>query len=41
VFQVLVSRFVERTWAMPSFIFGLLVAASGFVVIGLARVSAP
>jgi len=41
VFQVLVSRFVERTRAMPSFIFGLLVAASGFVVIGLARVSAP
>ncbi len=41
VFQVLVSRFVERTRAMPAFIFGLLVAAAGFVVIGLGRVSAP
>jgi dipeptide/tripeptide permease len=41
VFQVLVSRYVERARAMPAFIVGLVVAAAGFVVIGLARVSTP
>ncbi len=41
VFQVLVSRVVERFRAIPTFLFGLFVLACGFGVIGFARTSAP
>src|SRR5262249_36840092 len=37
-FQLLISRFFEKWRAMPAFLTGLLVAGSGFAVIGLARV---
>ncbi len=39
IFQVFVARIFEKFPAIPSFIFGLGVMASGFVVLGLARVS--
>ncbi|TDO03794.1 MFS transporter [Sunxiuqinia elliptica] len=35
VFQLIISRIFEKRAAIPSFMFGLLVAASGFVVLGL------
>jgi len=41
IFQVFVSRVIERFRAIPTFLFGLLVMACGFGVIGLAKVSAP
>jgi dipeptide/tripeptide permease len=41
VFQLFVSRISERFKAMPSFLFGLFICAIGFVVMGLAYVSAP
>jgi dipeptide/tripeptide permease len=34
--QIFISRFIERFAAIPSFMFGLLVAALGFVVLGMA-----
>jgi dipeptide/tripeptide permease len=40
IFQVLVSRIFERFKALPSFLFGLFISASGFLVIGYARISA-
>jgi dipeptide/tripeptide permease len=40
IFQVLVSRIIERFKALPTVLFGLFVAASGFSVIGYARISA-
>jgi proton-dependent oligopeptide transporter, POT family len=41
ILQIFVSRIFERFRAIPSFLFGLAVMASGFVVLGLARVSLP
>lgn len=41
ILQVFVSRIFEKWPAMPSFLVGLFVAAIGFVVLGLANVSAP
>lgn len=35
VFQLIVSRIFEKRQAIPSFLFGLFIAASGFVVLGL------
>lgn len=35
VFQLLISRIFEKRPAIPSFMIGLLIAASGFVVLGL------
>lgn len=40
ILQVFVSRIFEKWPAMPSFLFGLFVAAVGFVVLGLANVFA-
>ena len=36
VFQLLVSTFLKNVQAIPSFMFGMLVYATGFVVLGLA-----
>lgn len=41
VLQIIVSRTVERWRAMPAFLSGLAIGAVGFVVIGLAKLSAP
>lgn len=41
IFQVLVSRTSEKFRAMPTFLFGLFVAAIGFVILGLANITAP
>ena len=41
VLQVFVSRAAEGFRAMPTFLFGLLLIAIGFVVIGFANISAP
>ena len=41
VFQLFVSWFFEKWRAMPAFLTGLLIAAAGFAVIGLARVGNP
>ena len=41
VLQIFVSRVAERYRAMPTFMFGLLLIAVGFVVIGFANISAP
>ena len=40
VFQLFVSRIFEKRSAIPSFLFGLFVAALGFVVLGFAKTSA-
>jgi MFS family permease len=40
ILQVFISRFIERFAAMPSFMFGLLIAAVGFVFLGLAGAGA-
>jgi len=39
--QVFISSFIQKFRAMPSFMFGLLVAAVGFVVLGLAAAGSP
>jgi dipeptide/tripeptide permease len=39
IFQLLISRVFEKRPAIPSFMFGLLVAAAGFVVLGLSVTS--
>ncbi len=39
VFQLLISRIFEKRPAIPSFMIGLLIAASGFVVLGLSVTS--
>lgn len=41
IFQVLVSKTSEKFKAIPSFLVGLLIAGISFIVIALARVSAP
>jgi MFS family permease len=40
VFQVLVSRVSEKFSAIPTFLTGLLIISGGFLVLGLAKVSA-
>jgi dipeptide/tripeptide permease len=40
IFQVFVSRAIERFRAIPAFLFGLFVMGIGFIVIGYASVSA-
>ncbi|NOR15645.1 MAG: MFS transporter, partial [Candidatus Aminicenantes bacterium] len=40
IFQVFVSRAIERFRAIPSFLFGLFVMGLGFIVIGYANISA-
>ncbi len=41
VFQILVSRIVERFKAIPTFLTGLFVAAVGFGFLGYAKIAAP
>ncbi len=41
IFQVLVSRIAERFKAMPSFLAGLFMLTAGFLIIGLAKITAP
>jgi hypothetical protein len=41
IFQIFVSRTVEKWKAMPTFLAGLLIAAVGFVIIGQAALGAP
>lgn len=41
VLQIFMSRIFERFKAIPSFLFGLVVAAVGFVVLGYARMASP
>jgi len=36
LFQIFISKYFEKKSAIPSFLFGLLVAALGFIVLGLA-----
>jgi dipeptide/tripeptide permease len=40
-FQVLISRIFEKRKAIPSFMLGLFIAASGFVVLGISVISFP
>ena len=41
IFQILVSRIVEKSKAIPTFLFGMFMAALGFGVLGYSMVSAP
>jgi len=41
IFQIFVSRIAEKYKALPTFMFGLLVSAIGFLFIALAKLSAP
>jgi dipeptide/tripeptide permease len=41
IFQVIVSRFVERFKALPVFFTGLILIAAGFGVLGYTAISAP
>ncbi|HBH48162.1 MAG TPA: hypothetical protein DDX98_05955 [Bacteroidales bacterium] len=41
IFQVLVSRIFEKRSAIPTFMLGLLIAAGGFVVLGISVVTVP
>ncbi len=41
IFQVFVSRIAEKFKALPTFFFGLFVAALGFLIIGYAKISIP
>lgn len=41
IFQFFVSRISEKFKAIPTFLFGLLIAAAGLMIIGLANISAP
>lgn len=41
IFQVFVSRIAEKSKAIPTFLFGLLIAAVGLLFAGFAGVSAP
>ncbi len=40
IFQILVSRIIERFKALPTFLVGLFVSALGFSILGYARISA-
>ncbi len=39
VFQLLISRIFEKRKAIPSFMFGLAVAAIGFIILGISAIS--
>jgi dipeptide/tripeptide permease len=41
ILQVFVSRFFEKFKAIPTFLFGMVVAALGFCVLGYAKIAAP
>jgi proton-dependent oligopeptide transporter, POT family len=41
VFQLLISRIFEKRNAIPTFLLGLLMAASGFIVLGISVTSVP
>ena len=41
IFQVLVSRIAEKFKALPTFTFGLLVAAIGYLTIAYAKIASP
>lgn len=41
IFQILVSRLIEKSKAIPTFLFGMFVAALGFGMMGYAMISAP
>lgn len=41
IFQILVSRIIEKSKAIPTFLFGLFVAALGFGVLGYSMIAAP
>lgn len=41
IFQILVSRIIEKSKAIPTFLFGLFVAALGFGVLGYSIIAAP
>ena len=41
ILQVFISRTFERWKAVPSFLFGLSVAAAGYIVLGCAKIGAP
>jgi POT family proton-dependent oligopeptide transporter len=41
IFQVFISRISEKFKAMPSFLFGLFVAAIGFCIMGYSHIAAP
>jgi len=41
VFQLLISRIFEGRKAIPTFLFGLFVAAAGFIVLGISVTAAP
>lgn len=41
IFQFFVSRISEKFKAIPTFLFGLIIAAAGLTTIGLANISAP
>ena len=41
IFQILVSRIIEKSKAIPTFLFGLFVAALGVGVLGYSMISAP
>ncbi len=39
--QIFVSRWAEKFRAMPTFLLGLFMSATGFIVLGIAKISAP
>ncbi|MFH1436799.1 MAG: MFS transporter [Pseudomonadota bacterium] len=41
IFQIFVSRYAEKFKAIPTFLFGLFVAALGFIILGLSIYSSP
>lgn len=41
ILQIFVSRIFEKFKALPSFLFGLLVMAGGFMILGYAKIGAP
>ncbi len=41
VFQIFISKFFEKKAAIPSFLLGLFIAATGFVLLGLSATYAP
>ncbi len=41
IFQIFVSRIIEKSKAIPTFLFGMFVAALGFGVLGYSGVAAP
>jgi len=41
IFQILVSRIVEKSKAIPTFLFGMFMAALGFAVLGYSMIAAP